>query len=163
MNPQRPQYVDRHSTQTVREGLAEYYRLNLHITDPKTKPSEFGKILLAHDVGHVIYGCDTGMFDELRILPLFWWTSECTFQRYLEMKNSPAVDVMYADMIREKGALWLYSAVLREVPRLIPELIWMWIKTRDRHKLLPFLDFEPLLDRSLLEIRQEYDLLPLIQ
>jgi hypothetical protein len=163
MNPQRPQYIDRDTTQTLREGLAEYYRLNPHVTDPQTQPSEFGKILLAHDVGHVIYGCDTGMFDELRILPLFWWTSECTFQRYLEMKNSPAVDVMYADMIREKGTLWLYRAVLREVPRLIPELIVMWFKTRDRHKLLPFLDFEPLLDCSLLDIRQEYNLLPLIK
>jgi hypothetical protein len=106
-------YMDKASTQTLREGLAEYYHLNPHVTPPKTQPSEFAKILLAHDVGHVIYACDTGMYDELRLLPLFWWTSECTFQTYLQMKNSPAVDVMYDDMIREKGAIWLYGAVLK--------------------------------------------------
>jgi hypothetical protein len=155
-------YMDKGSVQTLREGLAEYYALNPHVTPPETQPSEFAKILLAHDVGHVIYGCDTGMYDELKILPLFWWTSECTFQTYLKMKNSPAVDVMYADMIREKGVLWLYGEVLRVLPPLIPELIQIWFKARNRKKRLPFLAFEPLLDRSLLDIRQEFDLLQII-
>ena len=160
---QRPRYIDKNSTQTLRAGLGEYYMLNPHITPPDTQPPEFAKILLAHDVGHVIYGCDTDMYDELKILPLFWWTSQCTFQRYLEMRNTPAVDVMYEDMIKEKGVLWLYGAVLRVLPALIPELISIWFKTRNREKRLPFLDFQPLLDRSLLDIRKEFDLLPLIK
>ncbi len=162
-NQDRPHYMNSNSIQTVREGLAEYYALNPNVTPPETQPAEFGKILHAHDVGHVIYGCDTGMFDELKILPLFWWTSECTFGTYLKMKDSPAVDVMYADMIREKGVLWLYGAVLRVLPMLIPTLIPIWFQTRKRQKLLPFLEFEPLLDRSLLDIRQEFDLLQFIK
>jgi hypothetical protein len=84
---QRPCYADKNSTQTLREGLEEYYALNPHVTPPSTQPSEFAKILLAHDVGHVIYGCDTGMYDELRILPLFWWTSESTMRVYLLIIN----------------------------------------------------------------------------
>ncbi|MFQ4138108.1 hypothetical protein PGN35_017500 [Nodosilinea sp. PGN35] len=160
---QNPLYMDMGSTQTLREGLAEYYALNPHVTDPATQPPDFAEILRAHDVGHVIYGCDTGMHDELKILPLFWWTSECTFQTYLEMKNSPAVDVMYADMIKEKGALWLYSSILRVLPEVILELIPIWFKTRKRSKLVPFLEYEPLLERSLLELRQEFDLLPLMK
>jgi hypothetical protein len=83
---QRPCYADKASTQTLRAGLEEYYALNPHLTPPETQPPEFAKILLAHDVGHVIYGCDTGMYDELKILPLFWWTNECTFQRFREMR-----------------------------------------------------------------------------
>jgi hypothetical protein len=133
------------------------------VTPPETQSAEFAKILTAHDVGHVIYACDTGMYDELKLLPLFWWTNECTFQTYLKMKNSPAVDVMYADMIKEKGVLWLYGAVLKVLPRLIPALISIWFKTRHSQKRLPFLEFELLLDRSLLEIRQEYDLLQLMK
>lgn len=160
---QYPQYMSKNSTQTLREGLVEYYARNPHITPPEKQPPEFAKILQAHDVGHVIYGCDTGMYDELKILPLFWWTSECTFQTYLKMKNSPAVDVMYDDMIRDKGVLWLYGAVLRVLPRLIPELISLWFKTRKRQHLVPFLEFEPLLDRSLLDIREEFNLLKFIR
>ncbi len=157
---QRPHYQDKHSTQTLREGLVEYYTLNPHVTT--THPPELAKILRAHDVGHVIYGCDTGMYDELRLLPLFWWTSECTFGRYLKMKDSPAVDAMYDDMIREQGSIWLYGEVLKAIPALVPTIVSMWFKTRNRHKLLPFFEFEPLLDRSLLDIRQEFDLLELI-
>lgn len=103
------------------------------------------------------------MYDELKILPLFWWTSECTFQRFREMRNTLAVDVMYEDMIREKGVLWLYGAVLMVLPPLIPELVSIWFKTRARLKRLPFLEFHSLLDLSLLDIRQEYDLLPLLK
>lgn len=160
---QRPHYASKDSTQTLEEGLAEYYALNPHLTPPNAQPPEFAKILLAHDVGHVIYGCDTGMYDELKILPLFWWTSECTFQRFREMRNTPAVDVMYSDMIREKGVLWLYGEVLKVLPPLIPELVSIWFKTRNREKKVPFLEFHSLLDRSLLEIRQEFDLLPFIR
>ena len=160
---QRPRYVDKDSTQTLQEGLEEYYALNPHITPPETQPLEFASILRAHDVGHVIYGCDTGMYDELKILPLFWWTSECTLQRFQQMRRTPAVDVMYEDMIKEKGALWLYGEILRVIPLLIPELISIWVKTRNRKKRVPFLDFQPLLSRSLLEIRQEFDLLPFIK
>ncbi len=160
---QFPHYVDKASTQTLREGLAEYYDLNPNVTQPETQPAEFSKILLAHDVLHVIYGLDTGMYDELKLLPISWWTSECTFKAYLKMKDSPAVDVMYDDMIREKGVLWLYGSVLRVLPALFPALIPIWFKTRKRQKLIPFLGFEPLLDRSLLDIRQEFDLLQFIK
>lgn len=90
-------------------------------------------------------------------------SGECTFQTYLKLKNSPAVDVMYEDMIKEKGALWLYGAILRVLPGVILELIPIWFKTRDCRKLLPFMEFESLLDRSLMEIRQEFDLLPFIK
>jgi hypothetical protein len=155
--------MDKNSTQTLQEGLEEYYAINSHITPPSTQPPEFAKILLAHDVGHVIYGCDTGMYDELKILPLFWWTSECTFQRFREMRNIPAVDVMYDDMIREKGVVWLYGAILQVLPPLLLELTSIWFKTRKRKNRVPFLDFEPLLNRSLLDIRQEFDLLEFIK
>lgn len=151
--------MNKNSTQTLREGLEEYYKLNSHITDPTTQPSNFAKILLAHDVGHVIYGCDTGMYDELKILVLFWRTSECTFERFREMRNTPAVDVMYDDMIREKGLLWLYEEIVRVIPFLIPEIVSIWIKTSKRKKLVPFLEFEHLLDKTLMDIRQEFELL----
>ena len=79
------------------------------------------------------------------------------------MTNTPAMDVMYNDMIREKGALGLYGAILKVLPPLIPEIISIWFKTSHRDRRLPFLDFHPLLDRSLLEIRQEFALLPFIK
>lgn len=161
---QIPRYKDKSSTQTLREGIDEYYLLNPHVTLPETQPPEFAKVLRAHDASHVIYGCDTGMYDELKLLPLSWWTSTCTFQRYLEMRDTPAATAMYNDLIREKGALWLYRTVLKVLPTLLPELTSIWVKVRERSaERVPFLEFEPLLDRSILDIRQEFELFPFIQ
>jgi hypothetical protein len=57
---------------------------------------------------------------------------------YLKMKDSPAVDVMYDDMIKEKGVLWLYGAVFKVLPILVPALIPIWFKPRKRQKLVLF-------------------------
>lgn len=159
----RPRYTDKYSNQTVQEGLEEYYKVNSDVTNPNTQPNDFGKILLAHDVGHVIYGCDTGMYDELKLLPLSWWTSECTFKEYLKMRKNPAVDVMYEDLIKRHGVIWLYFSIIFVVPRLLPELVSIWFKTRNRENRVPFLEFESLLNRSLLDVRQEFGILDLIK
>ena len=159
----RPEYTDKYSTQTVQEGLEEYYKINSDLTNPNTQPDDFGKILLAHDVGHVIYGCDTDMYDELKLLPLSWWTSECTFKEYLKMRKNPAVDVMYEDLIKGHGVIWLYFSIIFVLPRLVPELVSIWFKTRNRQNRVPFLEFESLLNRSLLDIRQELGILDLIK
>jgi len=163
----QPRYKDKHSTQTLQQGLDEYYAVNPNVTNPKELPSEFAKILLAHDVSHVTYGCDTGMYDELKLLPLTWWTSNYKFSDHLRTLQdpiiSPAIRVMYDDLITQHGVLWLYSSIFLVLPRLLPELIVMRFKTCQRQRYVPFLNFEPLLERSLLEIRQEFDLLPFIK
>jgi hypothetical protein len=162
-----PRYTNKNSTQTLREGLEEYYAENPNVTDPRELPPEFAKILLAHDVSHIIYGCDTAMYDEIKLLPLTWWTSDYKFRDHLRTIRdptiSPAIRVMYDDLLNEHGVLWLYGSIFLVLPQLLPELIVMWFNTRKRQRYVPFLNFEPLLDRSLLELRQEFDLLPFIK
>ncbi|MFN6559616.1 MAG: hypothetical protein RMY28_007385 [Nostoc sp. ChiSLP01] len=159
----RPKYTNKNSSQTLRQGLEEYYVVNLHITDPSTQPEDFAKILLAHDASHVIYGCDTNMYDELKLLPLTFWTSDFKFRDWLRERQNPSVNVMYEDMIERDGVIRLYSSIFFELVRLVPELISMWLKTRNHKTFLPFLNFEPMLDRSLLDIRQEFGLFPFIK
>lgn len=159
----RPRYTDKNSIQTLHEGLEEYYAVNSHLTHPSTQPEDFAKILLAHDASHVIYGCDTNMHDELKILPLTFWTSDFKFKDYLRENKNPAVDVMYDDLVKSRGVLWLYGSILVVLPRLLPEVISMWFKTRKRQRYIPYLNFEPFLEHSLLDIRQEFDLLPFIK
>lgn len=162
MNRPRPRYTDKNSTQTLTQGLEEYYTVNSDFTHPNKMPPDFAKIMLAHDASHVIYGCDTDMYDELKILPLTFWTSDFKFADYLRERKNPAVDVMYDDLVKRQG-VWLYASIIIVLPQLMPELISMWFKTRKRQRYIPYLDFEPFLNRSLLDIRQEFDLLPLIK
>jgi len=159
----RPRYTDKNSIQTLAEGLEEYYTVNYDLTHPSTQPKDFAKILLAHDASHVIYGCDTNMYEELKLLPLTFMTSDFKFRDWLRERKNPAVDVMYADLIARNGVIWLYSSILFELPKLLPEVTLIWLKTRNRQRFVPFLDFQPMLDHSLLEIRQKFDILPFIK
>ncbi|WP_223280205.1 hypothetical protein [Nostoc sp. PA-18-2419] len=159
----RPQYTNKNSIQTLRQGLEEYYTCNLNLTHPSTQPKDFGKILLAHDISHVIYGYETNMYDELKILPLTFWTSDFKFRDWLRERQNPSVNVMYEDLLKRYGLIRLYSSIFSQSLRLVPEFISMWLKTRNHKTFLPFLNLEPMLDRSLLEIRQEFDLFPFIK
>ena len=95
----------------------------------------------------VVIGSLKNHFGQLQRMSTIWLMERCvaseclpipkqlfTFQRFREMRNTPAVDVMYDDMIREKGVLWLYGAVLKVLPPLIPELITIYFKTRNHKK-----------------------------
>ncbi|WP_019505606.1 hypothetical protein [Pleurocapsa sp. PCC 7319] len=163
----RPNYVNKYSTQTLQQGLEEYYAVNPRITDPRKLSPEFAQILLAHDVSHVILGCDTNMYDEIKLLPLSFGTSDFKLRDYIRTNRDPqikpAINIMYDDLIKQHGVVGLYSSILFVLPRLIPELVIIWFKNRGRNKYYPFLNYYSLLDRSLLEIRQEFDLLPLIK
>lgn len=96
-----------------------------------------------------------------------WWTSNYKFRDHLHtLKDptiSPAIKAMYDDLVKEHGVIWLYASIFFVLPQLLPELISMWRQSCQRKGFVPFLDFEPLLDRSLLEIRQEFELLPFIR
>lgn len=163
----RPKYTNKHTNQTLQQGLEEYYKINPSITDPRELPPEFAQILLAHDISHVILGCDTNMYDEIKLLPLSFWTSDFKFGDYIRTRKDPkirpVIDIMYNDLIKQHGVLWLYSSILFVLPRLLPEIITIWFKTRSKRTYYPFLDYESLLNCSLLEIRQDFDLLPLIK
>lgn len=158
----RPQYTDKNSTQILRQGLEEYYDANPDLTHPNQMPPDFAKIMLAHDVSHVVFGCDTDMYDELKLLPLIFLASDYKFRDYLRDRKNPAVDVMYDDLVKRQGLLWLYGSILVVLPQLLPELVMIWFKTRGTRRYWLYFDFEPQLERSLLDIRQDFGLLPLL-
>jgi len=165
--PDRPCYADRNSDLTLQQGLEEYYTANPGITDPKELSPNFAKILHAHDVSHIIFGCDTSMYEELKLLPLIWWMSDYKFSDYLRTIRDPnirpAINIMYRDLIKQHGLIWLYSAIFIVLPRLLPELTVIWFKNRSRDRYVPFLNFEPLLELSLSDIRGEFDLLKFLK
>ena len=166
MNRPRPRYTDKNSTQTLSQGLEEYYTVNSDFTHPSKMPPDFAKIMLAHDASHVIYGCDTDMYDEMKILPLTFWTSDFKFRDYIRVNREPVtkamIDAMFNDLLKRYG-VWFYGSIFTAILRVLPEVISMWFKTRKRQRYITYLNFEPFLNHSLLEIRQEFDLLPFIK
>jgi hypothetical protein len=60
-------YQHRDSTQTLREGIAEYYRSDPRLLAPRDLPDRARRSLLAHDAAHVIFGCDTSARGEIAL------------------------------------------------------------------------------------------------
>jgi len=89
---------------------------------------EFAKILMAHDASHIIYGCDMSMYDELKLLPLTWWTSDYKFRDHLRTLKDPNIPAVKHDDMKQHGLLWLYGSIFFVLPPLLPGLIKMWFK-----------------------------------
>lgn len=58
-------FESRHSTQTLAEGLAEYFRAHPELKrQDQLASAEARRFFLSHDIVHVLYGCGTSMPDE---------------------------------------------------------------------------------------------------
>lgn len=65
MVPLRHQFESPDSTQTLEEGLAEYFAANPELKrDGQLLTQEARQFFRSHDIVHVLYGCGTSMPDE---------------------------------------------------------------------------------------------------
>lgn len=163
------QYIDKYSTQTIRQGLEEYSKANPNLTDTNLLRADFAKHLIAHDISHIVFGYDTDMDDELRLFFFTFFVSNYKFKNYVSSYqdwlrdfDDPSVSLTLDDVTKDQSKLSFYSSVAITLLRILPEVLMMWFETRGHQKPWLYFDFEPMLDRSVLEIRQEFDLLRFI-
>ncbi|MGB3193279.1 MAG: hypothetical protein WBB43_28045 [Limnoraphis sp.] len=163
------QYTEKYSTQTLRQGLEEYFQVNPHVTDPKRMREDFGKLLMAHDITHVLLGYDTDMRDEWRLFFLTFFVSTYTFKDYVQAyqdwlrdRDDPSVSATLDDVLKQQNALSWYGWAVISLLLVLPEIIVMWFQTRRHQKYWSYYEYEPMLERSLLDIRQEFNLLDFI-
>lgn len=60
-------YASQASSQTLREGLAEYYEHNPALLDPAQMDPQAARLFRQHDAAHVVFGCDTSLRGEALI------------------------------------------------------------------------------------------------
>ena len=58
-------YQAQDSSMTLREGLAEYFRGNPDLMNESELPQDLSEGLHAHDIAHVVFGCDTTLLGEV--------------------------------------------------------------------------------------------------
>lgn len=163
------QYTDKYSTQTLRQGMEEYFKENNKNTDPNRIRQDFGKLLMAHDITHIVFACDTDMCDEWRVFFLTLFITNYTFKDYvrayeewLRDMDDPSVSATLDNILKEQNPLCFYTLVVISLLLVLPEIVVMWFQTRGHQKYWPYYEYEPMLDRSLLDIRQEFNLLEFI-
>ncbi|MEB3281471.1 MAG: hypothetical protein VKK42_21365 [Lyngbya sp.] len=142
------QYQQQHSTQTLQEGLEEYYRSIPGLTTSNYSSLEMKKFFQSHDVTHVVFGCSTSIVDET--LTDFWtlFGSTVKFSRYLAYLNYPETQQIF----QEAGYLQTLGIFLKTLPQVF-RVIW---RTFQMRKKWDWENYESYLHLSLQEIRREF-------
>ena len=141
-------YTEQRSQLTLREALAEYYRSNPDLLDPVGMPEDAAKFFRQHDVAHVIFGCDTSLAGEVRA---DMWTicgASVGLRGYIEYLKFPQVK----DTFEGVG----YWEITVASVRALPDVGRIFLRSRKMSRPWPWDGYEPFLDRTLCDVRDEY-------
>ncbi|MEM7155448.1 MAG: hypothetical protein AAF799_21540 [Myxococcota bacterium] len=151
----RCRYQDPSSTQTLREGLAEYHAANPDLFDPEeieAKLGDLGPFFAAHDACHVLFGLDTSLGDETLADTWTLVGTDAKLSELLSYFRSDAQKQFFKEFIAEIGYWKLFVASLRSVPRVL-KAMWMGRKMTRKWVLH---EWESKLDVPLHQLRSDY-------
>ena len=145
-------YQNQHCEMSLREGVAEYHAY-LEATERKRMVDRAGsRLILEHDVTHVIFGMDTSLEQEAGLDT--WVIFGCRYQwRYLrDYGRLPEIKALYKSLVKEGG--W----------QLFPKLYWKCLglkwrifrRTRRMSDKWPFQFPEEWLDHSVSALRAQH-------
>jgi len=142
------QFDSAQSSQTLAEGLAEYFAANLLLKRESTLHSpQARQFFLAHDTVHVLYGCGTTMSDEavVKLASLFGTTGG--FQVLRGYVNHETLDI-YTKL--PLGST-LFAFLL--APYLVVRTLWRCARQRQRW---PWVKHEKYLGTPLYKLRSQF-------
>ncbi len=148
MGTAAPKYLEAASTQTLGEGIAEYYEHNTALLDPSKLPDEVAALFRQHDAGHVIFGCDTSLRGETLIDSWTIFATSVGFRGYFEYFKYPQVNQIFAQV----G----YGRIFLELFRCLPDVVRVLARSRRISPKWPWQQYSSYLDRPLSEIRREF-------
>ncbi|MEM7160716.1 MAG: hypothetical protein AAF799_48210 [Myxococcota bacterium] len=149
----RGEYQRQDTPQTLREGLAEYYRVNPGLVAPETMDDEHSaRYFHNHDTTHVIFGTHTGPLDEGVNDLLTMFGVAVSYPRYIKGFFQTKESQLVAKEYGKFSAGVVVRSVLGTL-RLIPKI---WRTCRAMHRKWPWEPPEGALDRPLAELRAEY-------
>ena len=150
METATPKYLDGASTQTLGEGIAEYYEYNSSLLDPTLLPDDVAALFRQHDAGHVIFGCDTSLRGETLIDTWTIFGTSAGIRVYLEYFKHPQVNQIFAEV----G----YGRIFLEFCRCLPDVVRVLARSRRVTAKWPWEQYSNYLDRPLSEIRSEFNI-----
>lgn len=148
MTPPGHRFESQNSTQTLAEGLAEYFSVNPHLKrEDKLLTQEARQFFRSHDIVHVLYGCGTSMPHEavVKLSSLFGTTGGIQVLR--GYTHHETLDI-YRNLRVADTLLALSIA-----PYLIGRTLWRCARQRQRW---PWVENEHLMNLSLSELRSRF-------
>ncbi len=135
---------------TLREGLDQYFARNAAVLVDRELSPEAQAFFRCHDVAHVVFGCDTSLYGEgtLKLYTLFGTT--LGFWKHLSGYSEASAFALF----RQYSVAHLAKNILRLL-RSMPGTI---LRARQMSKPWPWDDHSRYMDRSLEEIRREFNI-----
>jgi hypothetical protein len=148
LGPLRYQRQD--STQTLADGLEEYYAANAgKVVRPRDLPPESVALFRSHDICHVVFGLNTTLDDEALADVRTLLSCDVGVRRYATYL---ATDKQAQTLFKELGYLTSAWVTLLAVPRICRATI----EAFRMKKRWPWTPPESFQERPLAELRQEY-------
>ena len=147
MPRQRHRFESPASTQTLADGLTEYFATNPGLKRGEVLSPEAREFFRAHDAVHVVYGCGTSMSDEavVKLASLFGTTGGLSVLRGYRLHDS--IDIY------RRLPLGGTLAALLSAPYLITRTWW---RCRRQRQLWPWSDHDRYMAVPLHEIRDRF-------
>ncbi len=140
---------------TLREELNRHHEDNAAVFSEREVSSEAQEFFRCHDVAHVVFGCDTSLFGEgiLKIFTIFGTT--LGFRKHI----SAYAEASAFGLFRQYSVLHVLGNIFRlslGVPRAI-------VRAKRMSRPWPWADHSAYLDKSIEEIRREFNIVVIPQ
>ncbi len=143
-------YQEQEATLSLQAGLEEYRSGFFGLLDENELPSRAARFFHAHDICHVVFGCDTSVSQEAMADTWSIFGTSLGFRAYLDYLRLPQAN----NIFRQIG----YGRTAWETLCVSPRLIQVMIRTRHMARPWPFWDNDQYLDVPLKKIREEFNI-----
>lgn len=157
MEMTRCRYQDPASTQTLREGLAEYRAANPGLFDPEDLAGDeslgqLGPFFAAHDACHVLFGLSTSLVDESLADTWTLWGTDVRLRELWSYLRSDEQKQFFRTFMREVG----YGKLLRGSLVAIPRMLRVFWRARGMTRKWALHQWADHLDEPLVQLRREH-------
>ena len=141
-------YLEQDCEQPLSEALDDYFAEIPGLLNEENADDRVAALFRRHDIGHVVFGCDTTLNGEPLADTFCMFGTDVTLAEYAEYARIPETKQVFKDA----GIGPLLWSSLKSIPAVLRAL---WICWR-MPKKFPFWDNDVWLDVPLREIRREF-------
>jgi len=149
-------FQNQNSQQTLKEALEEFYSINVQFKNLVEKNSPNAKVFKEHDYTHVLFGLGTSIEEESLLDTYVIWGMKFNWGVIFDFYKDPEYKEVIGDIVSKYGGYW---GIFKIYLSLMPLKFRVFLRCMKMKKKWDYHDIsERLLNRTLQDIRQEYNI-----
>ena len=149
-------FQNQNSQQTLKEALEEFYSINVQFKNLVEKKSPNATVFQEHDYTHVLFGLGTSIEEESLLDTYVIWGMKFNWGVIIDFYKDPEYKEVIGDIVNKYGGYW---GIFKIYLSLMPLKFRVFLRCMKMKKKWHYHDIsERLLNRTLQDIRQEYNI-----